>query len=110
MNGHVHHDPTWPHIPTKLPSHIPKFEGKTFEDPSDYVTTFHLWCSSNSLNEDYICLRLFQPTLTRVFVKWYIELLGGTYKTFNHMVLFFLNHFQLSVRYDVGIEILSAFH
>jgi hypothetical protein len=42
-------------------------------------------------------------------VKWYIELPGGMYKTFNQMVLVFLNHFQLSVRYDVGIELLSAF-
>jgi hypothetical protein len=42
-------------------------------------------------------------------VKWYIELQGGTYGTFNHMVLVFLNHFQFLVRYDVGIELLSNF-
>jgi hypothetical protein len=41
-------------------------------------------------------------------VKWYIELPGRKYKNFNQMVLVFLNHFKLSVRYDVGIELLSA--
>jgi hypothetical protein len=45
-----------------------------------------------------------------VAVKWYIELPGGTYINFNQMVLVFLNHFQLLVRYDVDIELLSAFH
>jgi hypothetical protein len=110
MNGHVHHDLTWPPIPTKILSDIPKFKGHTSEDPSDHVTTFHLWFSSNSLNDDYIHLRLFQRTLMGVAMKWYIELPRGTYGNFNQMVLFFLNHFQLSVRYDVSIELLSSFH
>jgi hypothetical protein len=52
MNDPVRHDPSWPPIPTKLPSDIPKFEGNTGEDPGDHMTTFHLWCSSNSLNDD----------------------------------------------------------
>jgi hypothetical protein len=99
VNDHVCHDLTWPPIPTKLPSDIPKFKGKTSEDPGDHVTTFHLWCSSNSLNDDSIHLILFQCTLTGVAVKWYIEILGGRYKIFNQMVLVFLNHFQLSIRY-----------
>jgi hypothetical protein len=110
MNDPVHHDPSWPPIPTKLPSDIPKFEGKTGEDPGDHVTTFHLWCSSNSLNDDSIHLRLFQCTLMGVTMKWYIELPGGTYRTFNQMVLVFLNHFQLPVHYDVGLELLSTLH
>ena len=63
MNDLVSHDPAWPTIPTKLPSDIPKFEGKPGEDPSEHVTTFHLWCSSNSLHDDSIRLRLFQRTL-----------------------------------------------
>ena len=42
MNDPVCHDPTWPLVPTKLPSDIPKFEGKTSEDLGDHVTTFHL--------------------------------------------------------------------
>jgi hypothetical protein len=28
MNDPVHHDPSWPPVPTKLPSDIPKFEGR----------------------------------------------------------------------------------
>jgi hypothetical protein len=108
MNDPVHHDPSWPPVPTNLPSNIPKFEGKTGEDPGDHVTSFHLWCSSNSLHYDSIHLRLFQWTLMRVAVKWYIEILGGMYKTFNQMVLVFLNHFQLLVHYDGDIELLSA--
>ena len=50
MNDPVAHDPTWSAVPTKLPSDIPKFEGKPGEDLSEHVTMFHLWCSSNSLH------------------------------------------------------------
>jgi hypothetical protein len=110
MNDHVHHDSTWLPFPTKIPSDIPKFKGKNGEDHGDHVTTFHLWCSSKSLNDDSIRLRLFQCTLTGVVAKWYIKLPRGTYITFNQMVLVFLNHFQLPVHYDAGIELMSVFH
>jgi hypothetical protein len=93
MNDHVSHDPTWPLIPTKLPSNIPKFEGKNGEDPGDLISTFHLWCSSNSLNDDSIHLRLFQRTLIRVASKWYIELPRGAYGTFSQLAMGFLNYF-----------------
>ena len=56
MNDSVSHDPSWPPVPTEIPSDIPKFEGKNDKDLGDYVTTFHLWCSSNSLNHDSIRL------------------------------------------------------
>ena len=72
MNDLVCHNATYPPIPIKLPSCIPKFEGKTGEDPGSYIKTFHLWFSSNSLNDDYVRLRLFQRTLTNVVAKWYI--------------------------------------
>jgi hypothetical protein len=42
-NDPVLHDPTWLNMPTKLPSDIPKFEGKSGEDPTNHVMTFHLW-------------------------------------------------------------------
>jgi hypothetical protein len=108
MNDPVCPDPSWPLIPAKLPYDIPKFKGNTSEDHGDHVTTFHLCFSSNSLNDDSIHLRLFQHTLTGVFMKWYIELLGGTNENFNQMVLVFRNQFQLLVHYDVSIEILST--
>jgi hypothetical protein len=110
MNELLRHDPSWSPFPTKLPSDILKFKGKTSEDPGNYVTNFHLWFSSNYLNDDSIHLRHFQCTLIGVVVKWYIELQGGTCQNFNQMVFVFLNPFQLLVHYDVGIEIFSAFH
>ena len=77
MNDLVSHNPSWLAVPKKLPSVISKFEGKAGEDPGEHVTTFHLWCSSNSLHDDSIRLRLFQRTLMVHAVKWYIELPGG---------------------------------
>jgi hypothetical protein len=74
LNDPIRHSPQWPAIPAKLPSDIPKFDGKAGEDPNNHVMTFHLWCSSNSLMDDSIRLRLFQRTLTGAAAKWYIEL------------------------------------
>jgi hypothetical protein len=108
MNDPVSHDPTWPPVPTKLLSYIPKFEGKNGEDPGDHVTTFHLWCSLNSLNHDSIRLRLLQHTLIGVASQWYIELPRWTYGSFHQLVLAFLNHFQLPIHYDVGLELLTT--
>ena len=99
-NDSVAHDPAWPAVPTKLPLDIPKFEGKLGEDPSEHVTMFHLWCSSNSLHKDSICLRLFQWTLIGPATKWYIELPRGAFALFNDLAKTFLNHFQLPVCYD----------
>ena len=36
MNDPVSYDSAWPTVPTKLPSDIPKFEGKPGEDPSEH--------------------------------------------------------------------------
>jgi hypothetical protein len=84
-------------------------DSRTSSPFSYHVTTFHIWFSFNSLNDDSIHLILFQRTLMGVFAKWYIEILVGMYGTFNQMVLVFLNHFQLLVHYDADIELLSAF-
>jgi hypothetical protein len=109
LNDPICHDPRWPPMPTKLPSDIPKFEAKPNEDPGDHVTTFHLWCSSNSLKDDSVELRLFQCTLIGSAVKWYIELDRSRYSFFGELAMAFLNHFQLPVRYDVGTELLANF-
>jgi hypothetical protein len=42
-------------------------------------------------------------------VKWYIELDFFRYSSFGELVMAFLNHFQLPVRYDVGTELLANF-
>jgi hypothetical protein len=102
LNNPICHDPRWPPMPTKLPSDIPKFEAKPNEDPCDHVTTFHLWCSSNSLKDDFIQLLLFQCTLIGSAAKWYIELDRSRYSSFGELAMAFLNHFQLPMRYDAG--------
>ena len=96
-------------MPIKLASDIPKFEAKPNEDPGDHVTTFHLWCSSNSLKDDSVQLRLFQRTLIGSAAKWYIELNYSRYSSFGELVMAFLNHFQLPVRYDADTELLANF-
>jgi len=96
-------------MPTKLLSDISKLEGKPGEDPGDHVTTFHLWCSSNLLKDDFVQLRLFQRTLIGGAMKWYIELDSSKYAYFNDLDMVFLNHFQLPVRYDVDIKLLANF-
>jgi hypothetical protein len=80
-------------MPTKWPSDIPKFEAKPNEDPRDHVTTFHLWCSSNSLKDDSIQLQLFQRTLIGSAAKWYITLDRSRYSSFGELAMAFLNHF-----------------
>jgi hypothetical protein len=96
-------------MPTKFPSDIPKFEAKPNEDPGDHVTTFHLWCSSNSLKYDSIQLQLFQCYLIGSAAKWYIELDCSRYSSFGELAMAFLNHFELPMRYDVGTKFLANF-
>ena len=69
INDPIHHDPSWPTIPIKLPSDIPMFYGKPDEDPKKHVMTFCLWCSSNSLMDGSIRLRIFQRTLIVIAAK-----------------------------------------
>jgi hypothetical protein len=97
-------------ILAKLPSNIPKFDGKPGEDPNNHVMTFHLWCSSNSLMDDSIHLRLFQRTLMGSTAKWYIELARGSFQDFNSLSMSFLTHFQLPIQYEMSIELLTSLH
>ena len=97
MNDPLCLDPMWLHFLDKITSDIQKFEGNKGKDPSDSVTTFPLWFSSNSLNHDFVWLQLFQRTLTGSIVKRYIEFSRGIYQTFNDLSLVLLNLFQLQV-------------
>jgi hypothetical protein len=109
LNDLIRHSPQWPAIPAKLPSDIPKFGDKAGEDPNNHVMTSHLWCSSNSLMDDSIHLRLFKRTLTGSAAKWYIELPRGFFADFNTLDMAFLTHYQLPIRYEMETEILSSF-
>jgi hypothetical protein len=109
LNDPIRHSPQWPIIPTKLLFDIPKFDGKMGEDPNNHVMTFHLWCSSNSLMDDSIHLRIFQQTLTGSATKWSIELPRGLFSNFSTLAMAFLKHYQLLIRYDTGAEILTTF-
>ena len=106
-NDSIRHQAFWPPMPTKLPSYIPKFEGKAKGCPQNHIMAFHLWCSSNSIVDYSIRVRLFQRTLTGATSKWYIEL-PQKYPDFNSLAFMFLQYFQLLVRYDQGVEILLS--
>lgn len=95
-------------MPNKLSSDIPKFEGKSGEDPSNHVMIYHLWCASNSILDDSIHLRLFQRTLIGLAPKWYIELLRPSFYNLSQLATLFLTHFQFPFRYDNGMELLTS--
>lgn len=109
INDPIRHSSTWPPIPTKIPSDIPKFKGKVNEDPNTHIMTFHLWCSSNSLMEDSIRLRIFQRTLMGAAAKWYIELPTASFVDFGNLRNAFLHHFQFPIRYNSGTKLLNSF-
>lgn len=108
-NNPIAYTPWWPTLPHKILSDIPKFNGNLGEDPSNCVMTFHLWCSSNTLNDDSIRLHLFQQMLTGLAEKWYIELPRALFDNFNALSTTFLTHFQLPIRYEMGTELLTNF-
>lgn len=109
MNDLVKHLPTWLAVPTKLPLNILKFERKAGEDPSNHVMLFHLCCSSNSLMDYSIRLRLFHWTLICLGAKRYIELPPSSFVDFGSLMITLLNPFQLSVSYETGMELLTSF-
>jgi hypothetical protein len=49
-------NPSFPNIPTKLPSHITKFDGKLYKGLPNHVMMFHLWLSSKHIIDDSIFL------------------------------------------------------
>ena len=108
INYPIRHHPLWPTIPVKLPSDILKFDGKQGDDPKNHVMTFHFWCSSNSLMDDSVRLRLFQQTLTDTAAKWYIELLQHSFVDLGSLVTVFLTHFQLPIHYKMGTDLLTS--
>jgi hypothetical protein len=96
-------------MPTKIPSDIPKFEGKVGDDPAKHIMTFNLWCCSNNIMYDSIQLRLFQCMITGPSTKWYVEEKYGSHMTFESLAKAFLTFFQLPIHHDNGLELLSDF-
>lgn len=94
-------------MPTQLPS-ISKFEGKSREDPTNHVMSFHLWWSSNRIIEDFICLRLFQRTLMGLVAKWYINQPIGIFTIFEGIAKALLSFFQLPNRHDKNLGLLNG--
>jgi hypothetical protein len=94
LNDPIHHSPQWPIMPAKLPSDIPKFDGKPREDLNNHVMNFHFWCSSSSLMDESIRLCLFQRTLMGSTMKLYIELPRGFFANFIPHAMAFLTHYQ----------------
>lgn len=95
-------------MPRKLPSNVPKFDGKLGEDPKNHVRTFHCWCCSNPLMDDSICFYLFQQTLTGTTSKCYIDLPMNFLSYYGTLAMSFLTHFQLPIRYETGTELLTS--
>ena len=108
MNDPIRHQFAWPPVLVKIPTDIPKFDGKTGEDLANHITTYHMWCVSNSVLDDSIKLLLFPRTLTHNATKWFIELLSTSFFDFQSLAIAFLTHFQLSIWYEMGTEILSS--
>ena len=106
-NDPIMYSPWWPSIPHKIPSNIPKFEGKDGEDRQHHITTFHLWCTSNSLLDDSIELIRFHRNLIGSATKCYIKLPTRSFYDFHSLAMAFLTHFQLPIRYETGTELLT---
>ena len=82
INDPILHNPTWPSVPINIPTDIPKFEYKMVDNPSSHITSYHLWCVSNSMLDDSIKLHLFPHTLTGNATKWFIELPTSSFHDF----------------------------
>jgi hypothetical protein len=59
--------------------------------------------------DDSIRLHIFQQTLMGSETKCNMELPRGFFNDFNTLAMYFLMHYQLLIRYEIGTEILSSF-
>jgi hypothetical protein len=107
-NDPIQHHLAWPSVPVKILIDVPKFDGKIGEDPANHITTYHLWCVSNSYLDDSIKLRLFPRTLTGNVAKWFIELPSTAFLDFQSLAIAFLTHFQLPIRYETDTKLLTS--
>ena len=108
MNNPIQDYFAWPPVTLKIPTDIPKFDGKIGEDSTNHITTYHLWCVSNSFLDDSIKLWLFPRTPTKNATKWFIELLATSFFDFQSLAITFLTHFQLPIWYEIGTKLLTS--
>ena len=92
-NDPIYHNLLWPPILHKILMDIPKFKWKQGEDLGTHITTYHLWCVSNSMVDDSVQLHIFPCTLIGNVAKWYIELPCMSVNTFDALAMEFLRHF-----------------
>ena len=88
---------------TKHPFDISKFDGSLGDDTYIHVMTFHLTCFFNSLVDHRYRLCLFEWSLTRRAVKWYIVLPSSKFMHFSSLYMVLLGHFQLPIYYEMSI-------
>ena len=110
MNDPIRHHFAWPPVPVKIPTNIPKFDGKTGEDPANHITRYHLWCVSNSFLDDSIKFHFFPKTLIGNAMKWFIDLPSTSFLNFQSLPIEFLTHFELPIRYETGTKRLTSLH
>jgi len=104
----IMHHPTFLLVLVKILTDILKFEGKMGDDPTSHINTYHLWCVSNSMLDDSIKLCLFPCTFINNETKWFIELPISSFRDFGIFTMAFLTHFQLPIRYEIGIDLLTS--
>ena len=109
-NDPILHHPAWPPVPVKISTDISKFDGKMGDDPASHITTYHLWCVSNSMLDDSIKLCLFPCTLIRNATKWFIKLPTSSFHDFGSLAMAFLTHIQLPIHYEMRTDLLNSLH
>ena len=82
--------------------------GRPRKTNKNHITTYHLWCVSNSFFDESITLRLFHRTLISNATKWFIELSTASFFDFQSLEIAFLTHFQLPIQYEMGTELLIS--
>jgi len=92
-NDPIYYNLQWLLISRKIPTNLPKLDGKQWEDPGSHITTYHLWCVSNSMVDDSVWLRIFPRTINGNAAKWYIELPCVLINTFDALGMKFLKNF-----------------
>jgi hypothetical protein len=108
-NDPILHNPTWPAMPTKLPSDILKFEGKAGDDPANHIMTFSPMVFFEQHHGRVHPIEVISMYTHYPSAKWYVEERSGSHTTFESLAKSFLIFFELPIRHDNGLELISDF-